>query len=713
MCGIAGIIDLTGKRQPDPAAVRRMADALCHRGPDDEGFLVRPGFGLASRRLSIIGLGDGRQPIFNEDGTVAVVYNGELFDYPERKAELEAKGHVFRTHTDTEIIVHLYEEYGEDVFAQLKGQFALALCRFHQAHRLSRARPRRHLPAALVAPGRLVVLRLRDQGAAGLRRGAGDRPIRAASITCSRSSPCRAGARCSRASQSLLPGHYLRIAFRGDGRPRRNRRAPLLGLRLPRCRRRAEDRRRQRLVDEFEEKFRRAVEIRLRADVPVVGYLSGGVNSAYVLATASKLRGRPVPSFTIQVPGKGLDETSDALVTARHLGSLPTILTSDAKVISDTYAKLIASADSPVIDTSCAALWCLAQEVHHQGYKVALTGEGSDEAFGGYIWFKLRQLSYWMDVGRLEGQRLDQPRHPQDDGAARRATRKSCGASMTSSARAHAQALIYHLVAQSRDRYFSAGMKEQLGGHVAYEDVPLDVERMRRWSPLNQSLYFGYKVHLAGLLLNHKGDRVAMANCVETRYPFLDEDLIAFTSQLAPRWKLRGVMTGQVHPAPGGRAHAAEGGGVPPQGHVPRAAGGIVLRQSAALRAPAHEPRGALQDRLLRSRHRAARLRSCRLGPGRQAQRLPQDGLERRAVDPALAPPLSGRRAVRAARAVATPAGGAADAAAGRGLNAPNFECRYGEAASGRPACLARADTATDPTGSLPSRRPVQETAGP
>jgi asparagine synthase (glutamine-hydrolysing) len=130
MCGIAGIIDLTGKREPNRAKVEQMAGALSHRGPDDEGYLFAPGLGLASRRLSIVGLGDGNQPIFNEDRTVAVVYNGELFDYPERKAALEAKGHVFRTHTDTEIIVHLYEEHGEDVFEELKGQFALALIDF-------------------------------------------------------------------------------------------------------------------------------------------------------------------------------------------------------------------------------------------------------------------------------------------------------------------------------------------------------------------------------------------------------------------------------------------------------------------------------------------------------------------------------------------------------------------------------------------------------
>jgi asparagine synthase (glutamine-hydrolysing) len=191
-----------------------------------------------------------------------------------------------------------------------------------------------------------------------------------------------------------------------------------------------------------------------------------------------------------------------------------------------------------VIDTSCAALWCLAQEVHHQGYKVALTGEGSDEAFGGYSWFKLRELTYWMDVGGVKGSdwinRVIRRR------MSPHATRDELKRIDGLVGRAHAQALLYHLVSGSRARYFSAALKEQLGSFVAYEDVPLDLERMRRWAPLNQSLYFGYKVHLPGLLLNHKGDRVAMANSVETRYPFLDEDFIDFTAKLAPRWKLRG-----------------------------------------------------------------------------------------------------------------------------------------------------------------------------
>jgi asparagine synthase (glutamine-hydrolysing) len=177
--------------------------------------------------------------------------------------------------------------------------------------------------------------------------------------------------------------------------------------------------------------------------------------------------------------------------------------------------------------------------VHDQGYKVALTGEGSDEAFAGYIWFKLRKLTYFMDVGGTNA-----------SDALVRMMRRRMAPYHTSAqlkhiddimGRAHAQSMLYHLVGQSRDRYFSADLKSQLAGHVAYEDVPIDPERVRRWDPLNQSLYYGYKVHLAGLLLNHKGDRVAMANSVETRYPFLDEDVIDFVSKLHPRWKLRGL----------------------------------------------------------------------------------------------------------------------------------------------------------------------------
>src|SRR4051794_26810742 len=126
MCGIAGIIDLSGRRNVAGRTLRRMADAIIHRGPDEDGYLEEPGISLASRRLSIVGLADGRQPIGNETGDVWTVYNGELFDYPEQKSALEAKGHRFRTHCDTELVPHLWEDHGPEMFDRLRGQFAVA-----------------------------------------------------------------------------------------------------------------------------------------------------------------------------------------------------------------------------------------------------------------------------------------------------------------------------------------------------------------------------------------------------------------------------------------------------------------------------------------------------------------------------------------------------------------------------------------------------------
>ena len=127
MCGIAGVVNLTSRRSVPSSVLHRMADALFHRGPDEDGYLEQPGISLASRRLSIVGLADGRQPISNEDGSVSVVFNGELFDYPERRAQLEGRGHRFRTHCDTEVIPHLWEDHQEGMLEQLRGQFALAL----------------------------------------------------------------------------------------------------------------------------------------------------------------------------------------------------------------------------------------------------------------------------------------------------------------------------------------------------------------------------------------------------------------------------------------------------------------------------------------------------------------------------------------------------------------------------------------------------------
>ena len=540
MCGLAGVLDLKGRRRPDQAMLERMADALRHRGPDDDGFLVAPGIGLAHRRLSIVGLGNGRQPIFNEDRTVAVIFNGELFDYPELKLELEAKGHVFATSTDTEVIVHLYEEHGEGLVHHLKGQFAFALVDF-----------RRRI--VLLARDRVGICPLfwSRQGDF-LYFGSEIKALIASGAVMPRADRrgldhlftffALGGRRTTfEGVQAIAPGHYVKIAFRSDGRAAEPVERQYWDFDFPDWGE-EDDPAAPAAIDAFEQIFARAVEVRLRADVPVVGYLSGGVDSAYVLATAARVAGHALPSFTVRVPDPNLDETDEARETARAIGSdRQTVVEAGPDLIADVYAALVAAAECPVLDTSCAALLALSREVRAQGYKVVLTGEGADEGFAGYFWFKIREIARLLDSG--DGFRPST--------AISRVARKYAAPDLAFAELAridtmiggpHAQSPIYNLVARSRDRYYSAGLKEELGAHVAYEDLHLDIERMARWHPLNRSLYLGYKVLLPGLLMSQKGDRVAMANSVETRYPFLDENVIALAAGLHPRWKLRRLL---------------------------------------------------------------------------------------------------------------------------------------------------------------------------
>ena len=538
VCGITGIVDLCGKRQADPLVIERMAGAIAHRGPDDDGYLSVPGVSLASRRLSIVGLEDGRQPIHNEDGSIAVVFNGELFDHPEQRSRLEARGHRFRTACDTEVLVHLWEEHGEEMFERLRGQFAFAL---YDAKRrvLVLARDRFGI-CPLHWARRGDHLYFGSEIKAILASGAIEAEADPRGIDHIFTFFAMATRRTAfKGISAVHPGSYLRIEFRPDGTAAQVVERTYWDLDFPDRGEEYDPRDANELVDRFDETFRRAVEIRLRADVPVVGYLSGGVDSTSVMATASRIRGESIPAFTIRIDSPRLDETDRALAAAETIGARPTVIRCDSSAITDAYPKLIVAAEAPVMDTSCAALYCLAQEVRRQGFKVALTGEGADEALAGYPWFKTNRLMGLLDVGSVRPSNL-----------ARRAFLRLAAPHIPWSNAQRIQGLVggphaaldlYGLVSLSRSRFYTPEMYERLDGHIAHEDLDLDLARLRRWHPLNQSLYLGYKTMLPGLLMNHKGDRPAMHNSVETRYPFLDEEVVDLCARVHPRWKLRGL----------------------------------------------------------------------------------------------------------------------------------------------------------------------------
>jgi asparagine synthase (glutamine-hydrolysing) len=541
MCGIAGVMDLAGRRTVPEIMVHRMAQALIHRGPDEEGFLHRPGIALASRRLSIVGLSDGQQPVSNEDQSVFAVFNGEFFDYPEKHAELTSRGHRLITHCDTEIIPHLWEEHHKGMFERLRGQFAVALydaCR----HQLTLGRDRFGIcPLYWTRQGDWFLFASEIKGllaSGGVLAKPDLRGIDHIFTFGAVPGPVT----CFEGVQILPPGHYLQITPGNESGAASviNERTywemdfPDQGDEDPGANPR-------KVVDEFEQVLLKAVETRLRADVPVGAYLSGGLDSSMIVAMACRLKGQAINTYTIRVDDPALDELSAASLAARHIGTKPPIVQEfRANDTLELYPELIHATEAPVFDTSCAALLKLARRVHASGQKVVLTGEGADEWLAGYPWYKIARALGILDL--VPGMRLSDlatrlylwlnqvPNYPPEF---RRDTERSVGGP-------NAWTNSYGVLALSKLRLYAAPMREVLEKTRPWAGLGLNLERARRWHPLNRGLWVGARVTLAGHLLQAKGDRVSMHSSVEMRYPFLDEQVFNFTARLHPRWKLRG-----------------------------------------------------------------------------------------------------------------------------------------------------------------------------
>jgi asparagine synthase (glutamine-hydrolysing) len=540
MCGIAGILDLTGQRAVPEGVIQKMAQALVHRGPDEEGYLQRPGLALASRRLSIVGLADGQQPIANEDRSVFVVFNGELFDYIEKQAELAGRGHRLVTHCDTEIIPHLWEESQQGMFELLRGQFAVALWD-QRRHQLMLGRDRFGIcPLYWTRQGDWFLFASEIKGllASGMVPARPDlRGIDHIFTFSALPGPVT----CFKGVQLLPPGHYLRISPHDRGAAAVIEERAFWKMDFPNRGDENPGEDPRPLVDEFERVLSRAVQKRLRADVPVGAYLSGGVDSSMILALACYLRGPAISTYTVRVNDPALDELSAASLVARHVGTKPSIIQefSDSDALK-TYPRLIEAAEAPVIDTSCAALLLLAERVRSCGQKVVVTGEGADEWLVGYPWYKAAKLLGFLDLlpalrlsDRIRGAYLRVNKVPQFSREVRPRIEQSIGGP-------NAWIDSYGLLALSKLRFYAPPMREVLERTNPWADLKLDLERARRWHPLNRGIWVAARVTLAGHLLQAKGDRVAMHSSVEVRYPFLDEDVFAFLAGLHPRLKLRG-----------------------------------------------------------------------------------------------------------------------------------------------------------------------------
>jgi asparagine synthase (glutamine-hydrolysing) len=541
MCGIAGVLDLTGQRSVPDEIVRRMAGAIYHRGPDEEGYFTKPGISMASRRLSIVGLADGQQPMSNEDRSAFVVFNGELFDHVEQRVELKARGHTLVTHCDTEIIPHMWEDDPGRLFERLRGQFAIALWD-NQRRQLHLGRDRFGIaPLYWSRQGDWLLFCSEIKGllASGMVPRRTDlRGIDHMFTFSAMPGPIT----CFEGVRMLPPAHCLKITPGTGNTPPQIEERPYWQMDFPDAGDEDLGHDEAKLVQDFENVLMQAVEERLRADVPVGAYLSGGVDSSMIVALATKLKGPAINTYTVRVDSPELDELSAASKIAEHIGTKAPIVqdfrTEDAL---NTYPSLIDAAEAPVIDTSCAALLQLSKKVHSCGQKVVLTGEGADEWLVGYPWYKAHKLLSYLDT--IPGLKLSDvarraylrsQKVPHFPAGWREGVEKSIGGP-------NAWIDSYGLLGITKLRFYGEPMRKILTDTNPWAELGMNLDRARKWSPINRGVWMAARVTLAGHLLQAKGDRVAMHNSVEARYPFLDEDVFDFTARLHPKWKLRGL----------------------------------------------------------------------------------------------------------------------------------------------------------------------------
>ncbi|MEZ6073561.1 MAG: asparagine synthase (glutamine-hydrolyzing) [Pirellulales bacterium] len=533
MCGIAGAFDLTGRRDFPTERLLRMTGAIVHRGPDDEQIYAEPGVALGVRRLSIIDIAGGRQPLSNEDGSVWVGYEGELYEYPDIRKDLLARGHHLRTSCDTEAWVHLYEDHGEGVFSRAHGQFGVSL--WDQTNR-----------TLFLARDRVGISPLFYTEADGWLLWASEiKAILASGMVDARPDPrgfdyffnflclpndltCFAGIR------SLPPGHYMTVK---EGRTEIRQ---YWDLDFPDAgaERRFDDVRQG--VDEFEETLRAAIRRRLCGEAPLSCYISGGLDSTTIMGLSIDERGEPIPSLTAGLVRSGPnDERAQAAESARLLGSKLTTVEMTEQDIADTYPDLILAAEGPVLDTSATCMIRLARKNREIGNLVVLTGEGADEALAGYMWFKWHRL---QRVFNAFGYPINRTvRGPALYGLIGGGSAHSPAFRASGGYRV-AQQIKWEFLAQSREHLYSDKMWATLDGFNAYDHFAIPHDRFGKWHWLNQSLYAAYKTLLPGMLLSAKGDRSTRSGSTEGRYPFLDERVVNFCASLAPEYKLRGLQ---------------------------------------------------------------------------------------------------------------------------------------------------------------------------
>ncbi|MFC4606815.1 asparagine synthase (glutamine-hydrolyzing) [Streptomyces maoxianensis] len=529
MCGVAGIVSTS---PPDPEQVRVMCRLIAHRGPDGEGYHTDAHAALGMRRLAIIDVAGGAQPVYNEDGTVAAVFNGEIYNFAELRDQLAGRGHRFTTNSDTEVLVHLYEDHGEDMVGHLRGMFAFAIWDATR-RRLLLARDRvgkkplyyRHHGDSLAFASELKALVADPSVARQLD------PVALHHYLTYQYVP--APWSIYRGIRKLPPGHLL-VWQEGEVRLRRYWKLDSTPQPVG-CEQEAAEQARQLLLD--------ATRVRMVSERPLGAFLSGGIDSSAVVAAMARLSDQPVKTFCIGFDDQRFDERSYAASVARRYGTDHhefVVAGSSALEILPTVARHF---DEPFADSSAIPCFFVA-ELSRRHVTVVLNGDGGDESFGGY-----RRYAFMKRVGRMQppnalrgllnrvGSALAQ------GNSTPRLRRIGRGLRLLGETPQHRYAsLMSYFTNEGKDALYTDALHEQLAGVDSYELVRQVFDASRADEDVNRLMDVDVNTYLPGDLLV-KVDITTMAHSLEARSPFLDHHLMEWAAGLPGQWKVDGQVT--------------------------------------------------------------------------------------------------------------------------------------------------------------------------
>ena len=534
MCGIAGVL-LAG-RPADPDLVPQMLARLPHRGPDGSGIYRDDRVTLGHVRLAIIDVADGAQPMGNEDGSVWITFNGEIFNHVELRQELSSLGHRFRTVSDTEVILHAWEQWGEGAFSRFNGQWALAIWEPRE-RRLTLCRDRLGVrPLYHTRAGDQVLFASEVKAlfaVPGVRRSF-DRVGLAETMTFwSTVAPRTVFA----GIEQVPPGHL--VVFTDGARQLRPYWQPEFPERGHEDLQDLEDN-----IAAVRERIIEAVRLRfLRSDVPVGAYLSGGIDSAITAAVIKRYTDAPLTTFSLRFADEDFDEGAYQQAVVRSLGTEHHEVTVHARDIGAAFPEVVRYAETPLLRAAPAPMMLLSGLVREQGYKVVVTGEGADEVFAGYDLFREARLREFIsrDPGstvRARALELLYPWMARSPGQTPAFAREFFGRSLDP-----ADPAFSHRPRWESTAALLGMMQDQPDGQ---EDVAAAlVGRMPAehvgWDPLSRAQWLEMTTLLPGYILSSQGDRMLMANSVEGRFPFLDREVLDLARRLPSRHKLLGL----------------------------------------------------------------------------------------------------------------------------------------------------------------------------